>query len=260
MLRPFVFIFITQTIFLLPGCSRLKSVSSLPVHDGFENPNLSNIWDTDKIVPGDIEIQSNIHRFGDRALKITLHPGDHYEAGQHDSLPTERAELTETEQLISEEGKNYTYSFSMFIPADFPIVATHLVIAQWKQECPGGSICDDNSPVLAIRYISGFLKITQNTGSHQMTLYKSKEEFRNRWLDFNFHICFSKINNGRIIAHLNDSLIVDYNGVTAYQEDTSTGYPDPSRFYFKMGLYRDVMPEPMTIYIDQYSKELLPEE
>ena len=260
MLKLFVFIFITQAIFLSPGCSRLKSVSSLPVRDDFENPNLSNIWDTDKIVPGDIEIQSNIHRLGIRALKITLHTGDHYEVGQHGSLSTERAELTETEGLISEEGKNYAYSFSMFIPTDFPIVATRLVIAQWKQECPRGGICDDNSPVLAIRYISGILKITQNIGSHQTTLYKSKEEFRNRWLDFKFHICFSKNINGQIIAHLNDSLIVNYNGATAYQEDHSTGYPNPSRFYFKMGLYRDVMAEPMTIYIDQYRKELLPEQ
>ena len=31
-------------------------------------------------------------------------------------------------------------------------------------------------------------------------------------------------------------------------------YRDPSRFYFKMGLYRDVMPQPMTVYIDEYSK------
>ena len=259
MLKLFIFLFIAQTAFLLSSCSRFKLISTLPVYDGFENSNRSNIWDTDKFVPGDVEIQSKIVRSGQRAIKITLHAGDLHEVGQHGSYPTERAELTETDRLISLEGKNYAYSFSMFIPADFPIVATRLVIAQWKQECSRGGICDDNSPVLAIRYISGFLKITQNIDSHQTTLYKSKEEFRNRWLDFKFHICFSKNNNGRIIAYLNDSLIVDHNGPTAYQEDRSAGYPDPSYFYFKMGLYRDVMSEPMTIYIDDYSKKLLPD-
>jgi hypothetical protein len=255
MIRLFIYLLITQTGFMLSSCSRVK----LPVHDNFENPNLSNIWDTDKFVPGAVELQSKIVRSGHGAIAVTLHTGDHYEAGQHGDLPTERAELTETEGLISDERKTYAYSFSMFIPENFPIVATRLVIAQWKQECPGGGICNNNSPALAIRYIAGILKITQNIGSHQITLYKSKEEIRDRWLDFKFCICFSKDNNGRIIAHLNDSLIVDYKGITAYQEDQSTGYPDPGRFYFKMGLYRNVMSEPMTIYIDEYSKELLPD-
>jgi len=253
MARLFIYLLIAQTAFLFHGSSRVK----LPVHDGFETPVLSNIWDTDKFVKGAVKVEPEIVRAGHSALEITLYTGDIYEAGQHGNLPSERAELTETEGLISEEGKNYAYSFSMFIPEDFPVVTTRLVIAQWKQECPRGGICDDNSPVLAIRYISGSLKITQNTGSHQTTLYKGKGEYRNRWLDFKFHICFAKNNNGRIIAHMNDSLIVDYKGATAYQENPSTGYTDPGRFYFKMGLYRDVMPEPMTIYIDEYSKELL---
>ena len=52
--------------------------------------------------------------------------------------------------------------------------------------------------------------------------------------------------------------MVDYKGVTAYPENVSTGYASPSLFYFKMGLYRDVMAEPMTIYIDEYSKRQLP--
>jgi hypothetical protein len=47
---------------------------------------------------------------------------------------------------------------------------------------------------------------------------------------------------------------VDYKGATAYPEKAATGYPDPSLFYFKMGLYRDLMAEPMTIYIDEYRK------
>jgi hypothetical protein len=30
-------------------------------------------------------------------------------------------------------------------------------------------------------------------------------------------------------------------------------------FYFKVGLYRDRMPAPMTIYVDEYRKEQLTE-
>jgi hypothetical protein len=245
------------TVPLLSSCSRVKSLSNGPAHDGFEGATVSPVWETDKIISGDVEFQSKIFKAGHSAIKITLHNGDKYEASQNGSLPTERAELTEADGLISAQGKTYSYSFSMFLPEDFPIVGTRLVIAQWKQECPRGGICGDNSPVIAIRYISGSLRITQNIGSHQATLYKSKDEFRNRWLDFKFQICFSPNNDGHIITSLNDSLIVDYKGPTAYPEDRSTGYPTPSRFYFKMGLYRDVMPEPMTIYIDEYTKELL---
>jgi len=116
----------------------------------------------------------------------------------------------------------------------------------------------DDSPVLAIRYISGVLKITQDLGKHQTVLYQEPGEFRNRWLDFKFQTRFSPGENGRIKGRLGDKQVVDYTGVTANPENAATGYPSPSRFYFKMGLYRNVMTEPMTIYIDEYRKKQLP--
>jgi hypothetical protein len=88
-------------------------------------------------------------------------------------------------------------------------------------------------------------------------LYREKNEFRGRWLDFKFQVRFSSKENGRIKAWLGDRQLVDYKGVTANPENAVTGYPSPSRFYFKMGLYRNVMPEPMTIYIDEYRKKQL---
>jgi hypothetical protein len=90
-------------------------------------------------------------------------------------------------------------------------------------------------------------------------LYQEKAEFRGRWLDFKFQTRFTTNQNGRIRAWLNDRLLVDYTGVNAYPENATTGYRNPSRFYFKMGLYRDLMAEPMTIYIDEYWKRELPE-
>ena len=59
-------------------------------------------------------------------------------------------------------------------------------------------------------------------------------------------------------AWLNDKQMVDYTGVNAYPENKQTGYAHPGQFYFKMGLYRDLMAEPMTIYIDEYRKKELP--
>lgn len=51
--------------------------------------------------------------------------------------------------------------------------------------------------------------------------------------------------------------MIDYRGVTAYPENATTGYANPSHFYFKMAVYRDVMDAPMTIYIDEYRKKQL---
>jgi hypothetical protein len=52
---------------------------------------------------------------------------------------------------------------------------------------------------------------------------------------------------------------VDFQGANANAENETTGYPSPSVFYFKLGLYRNVMPEPMTIYLDEYRKRELPD-
>ena len=240
------------------SCSRVTNTANIDVYDGFETPNLSNVWDTDRFVPGAVQMQTNIVRAGHGAAKITVHAKDKFEAGINGNNDSERAELLEAEDLISKEDKAYEYSFSMFFPSDFQIVPTRLVIAQWKQRCPRGGNCSDDSPVLAIRYVSGVLKITQNIGKKRTTLYQETGEFRNRWLDFKFQIRFSTDGNGRVKAWLADKQVVDYKGVTANPENAATGYPNPSQFYFKMGLYRDVMAEPMTIYVDEYRKKQLP--
>ena len=202
-------------------------------------------------------MQSDIVRAGHGAVRIVVRANDKYEAGTRGNPPNERAELMEARTLVSREGGNYEYSFSMFLPPDFPIVPTRLVIAQWKQYCPGGN-CPYDSPVLAIRYVSGVLRITHKIGPDQATLYETKAELRNRWLDFKFQIRFSTLADGRIKAWLNNEQIVDYTGVNAYPENAQTGFPNPGWFYFKMGLYRDLMVEPMAIYIDEYRKKELP--
>jgi hypothetical protein len=242
------------------SCKQVTNAPGLDVYDGFETTDLSRIWDTNRFVPGAVQMQTNIIRAGRGAAKITLHARDTYEAGINGSRDSERDELMEASKLISKENVSYEYSFSMFIPTNFPIVPTRLVIAQWEQDCPKGGNCQNDSPVVAIRYVSGILKITHQTSPHQTTLFETKEELRGNWLDFRFQMRFSTNENGRIKAWLNDKAVVDYQGVNAYLENATTSYPNPSRFYFKMGLYRDVMAEPMTIYVDEYRKRQLPEE
>lgn len=192
-------------------------------------------------------MQADIVRAGHGAAKVTVRAGDRFEAGINGNSDSERAELLEARELISREGAAYEYSFSMFFPATFPIVPTRLVIAQWKQYCPEGQNCSDDSPVLAIRYMSGVLRIAQDIDKKQAVLYQEKNEFRDRWLDFKVQVRFSTSQTGRIKAWLGDKQMVNYTGVTANSENASSGYLSPGWFYFKMGLYRNVMAEPMTV-------------
>jgi hypothetical protein len=256
----FIFQQVVVLLLLFTGisCSRFGTARSLDVHDGFETAELSKIWDIARFEPGAVQMQTNIVRAGHAAARITVHTHDKFEAGINGSRDSERAELSEAWKLISKENETYEQSFSMFIPTSFPIVPTRLVIAQWMQGCPGGN-CSDNSPVLAIRYASGELKIVHNIGAHQTALFRTKEDLCGRWLDFRFQLRFSTNETGRIKAWLNDKAVVDYQGVNAYPETAATGYVNPGVFYFKMGLYRDVMAEPMTIYIDEYRKKQLPD-
>jgi hypothetical protein len=201
------------------------------------------------------EIQSHITRKGKSAAKITLRTGDVIEPANDSSLASERDELQEADYLFSDEKKRYEYRFSLYIPDSFPIVSTRLIIAQWKQKCPSEE-CSDNSPILAIRYQSGKLFITLNSDSGRRKLFELKNDCRNRWLDFRFQILFSQQSNGEIDAFLNDSSIISYRGKTCYSQKPGYNLKN-NKFYFKMGLYRDRMSEPMSIYMDEYEKKEL---
>jgi hypothetical protein len=238
-----------MAIIALTGCRNRP----IDVSDHFDKPGLSNIWSTDRMEKHSFEIQSEIVHNGAGAAKITLRTGDTHEAGMGKDKPTERDELNEAFRLHSIEGAEYEYRFSMFLPDTFLISPVRLVIAQWKEFCIGDS-CHNDSPVVAIRYSSGILAITLQTGDHRKNLYETSDEIRNRWIDFRFLIRFSREENGELIASINGKEVVNYKGVTSYP--ASRGYTlKKNRYYFKMGLYRDIIPEPMCIYIDDYSKK-----
>src|SRR5450432_4074319 len=96
-------------LFTITSCS-----SQVNVYDGFETPELSNIWSKDRMVADALTIQSDIVRSGHRAAKITLKAGDVFEAGMGKGRDSERDELREADKLVSTEGKTYEYQFSLF--------------------------------------------------------------------------------------------------------------------------------------------------
>jgi hypothetical protein len=116
---------------------RLAWLLHRPVHirDDFEEPKLSSIWTAGKMVPGAFSTQREIVHSGHSAAQITIHPNDRFEAASDDGAASERDELMEAPQFWSRPGRTYDYSFSLYLPKDFPIVERRLVIAQWKQRC-----------------------------------------------------------------------------------------------------------------------------
>jgi len=123
---------------------------------------------------------------------------------------------------------------------------------------PRAAIARMTAPVLAIRYMGG--RHTQNHAGFSKDTKRSSirkpGEFRNPLARFsNSKLRFSTNASGRVKAWLGEKQLVDFTGITANPENAATSYPSPSRFYFKMGLYRNVMPQPMTSYIDEYRKK-----
>lgn len=232
-------------------------VQTQEVRDGFEEGRLSAVWTDDRFAPGAVVLQGDVVRSGKGAVRITVQKGEVAETGRS-GVDSERAELREAKALYSQEGQAYEQTFSLFLPKDFPLVATRLVLAQWKQKCDGGP-CDQDSPVLALRYVDGVLTITQGLAGQKITLAKRKADLRGRWLDFRVRTRFSSKSDGRVAVWLDGQPLADVKGVTANATGGASGYPDPSRFYFKMGLYRDTMAQPMTLYIDDYAKRPLTE-
>jgi len=241
-----------RNVFILFITTGIIFQKQIDVYDNFEASELKNIWSSSRMETKSFEIQSRIVREGKSAAKITLRTGDVVEPGNDSSLASERDELEEADYLVCREGTKYEYQFSLFLPDSFPIVSTRLIIAQWKQKCPHG-LCSDDSPVLAIRYQSGKLFITLTTDSGRRRLYELNDEVRNRWLDFKFQVRFSNQSDGEVEAFLNEKKIITYKGITGYSKQRDY-YAKNNTFYFKMGLYRDRMPEPMSIYIDEYRK------
>lgn len=226
------------------------------LEDGFEGPELNKLWRRDLSEPGRLTLQSEVVRSGQSALRIDLHKGDRYEAGDAESLPSERTEIGEMKKLEALEGNTYDYSFSLFIPQDFPIADVRLNLAQWKQRCLLDS-CDPENALIAVQYINGKLIIKRQHTKKPERIFETDAEVRNQWLDFKFRIKYSRQNDGLLIVTLNSKEIVNYAGITGWPP-RSIGYRDSGNtFYFKMGLYRDEMDAPMTLYVDDYKRELV---
>jgi Polysaccharide lyase len=252
--RVFAVLVSLTLVALLGATAFLSRIRHRPVHvaDNFESTELSPLWMADRMVPGAFTVQHEIVRDGHHTGQMTLHPRDMLEAANDMGAATERDELLEHWRFWSQAHHTYAQSFSLYLPTDFPLVNDRLVIAQWKQVCFTVH-CHPNDPVLAIRYVNGELFITRKNDAGEVKLFSTHDEVRGQWLNFRFITRFSSGKDGLIDVSLNDKNIAHFEGVTAYHSDL--GYLSVGAFFFKMGLYRDLLPMRMTLYMDDYRKD-----
>ena len=157
----------------------------------------------------------------------------------------ERAELSEDNRLHLPTGTDVWYSFQLYVPTDFPVVDRRLVLGQWKQAC--GDCTADHSPAIANRYRNGVFSITIQEADKRVVLFEEKADIRGRWNQLVYHLKLTPTPDGFLQAWLNGRQVVDYKG--------SLGYPDDlDSVYFKIGLYRDTLPFPMTIMLGRFRR------
>lgn len=208
--------------------------------DGFEDKAIAGFWlpgnyGSGLYVPGAVQISRKYARTGKQCVEITVREGNVEAAGDAGTV-VERAELDSGH--FSLLGHEAWYGFSMLLPNDFPILGTRLVLSSCKQT-------DVSRPLTAQRF---------RNGKHTLTIESRgrKREFRlpklplGKWVDFVCHSRYSPKEDGVFELWMNGKKVVSYSGPLA-----DPGFKNA--FYHKIGLYRDRVAVPMTIYFDNYA-------
>jgi hypothetical protein len=220
----------------------LATVSNaIPVlYDRFEGKTLEDFWlpgnyGSGLHVPGAIKLSPKYARSGMQSAEITVHEGDIDAAGDDDTR-VERAELDSGHFPL--RGRDAWYGFSLLVPRDFPIVDDRLVISSCKQS-------DVSRPIVAQRFRNGKHTVTVESQGRKES-YKLPPIPLGQWIDMVYHLRYSTGTAGLVEIWMNGKQVVTYSGPTA----------DPNAknaFYNKIGLYRDRLKVPMTIYYDNYA-------
>ena len=237
------------------ACLTVLSCASVPVPrvvtaDDFAGPRIDRrIWITTWWNRQD-GITNEHSRSGPSSLRMTVRPGDYRMYGRGGQA-TERSELMERQALRM--GTEARYTYSVFVPEDFPIADVRLVISQWKQLTVRYG--RKRSPVVAARYRNGRFSITIDTARGQEELYgvgsQQQPALVGEWTDFDYDVRFAADGSGILDVWMNGERIVSYRGVLGYPDDLSG-------IRFRLGLYRDAMDEPMSVSFDAFERVVAP--
>ena len=209
---------------LLAMLSSAVSCSHTGLEDNFV-VNRAPFWRSGS-KSGDSAPWSSAIRFeGRNAYRFEVKKGDNQTRSDKKN-GTERSEIyLDPDQNGDLIGKETWYSFGIFIPNDFPLTETRVVVGQWKSDDKDGS---SNSPSISNRFKSGVfsikLKTQQGEREFPVPLFKI-----GKWNDLIYRIILSPT-NGELDVWLNNQQVISFRGPTAIVNRIHL---------FKMGIYRD---------------------
>lgn len=186
--------------------------------------------------PYSIRSASAVARLGEPSLRFELREGEQY--ADLFGKTSFRSEVNARD--FPPTGCVRWYSFSLLLPADFPIEDTRLVLAQWHGADKKYLGEPARSPSMAFRYSGGRFFITMRHSADRIvrhnaapsrTLFETAEFARGAWHDFLVQARWSYQDDGIVNVWLNGRQIVQYAGPVGYNDDWGP--------YFKFGLYRD---------------------
>ncbi|NSW53266.1 MAG: heparin lyase I family protein [Anaerolineae bacterium] len=224
---------------MLTGCT----VGALPYSDSFEEGAINrSFWTTAWWVKRSGGIDDTRAFDGTQSLRAVINAGDRRLYGKSGQA-TERSELLERRRHPL--GEDLWYSFAVYVPDDFPIRDVRLVMGQWKQTT--WKLWLKHSPAAAFRFRNGVFSVTVNHDAGQQTLFQvgsaDVPALVGMWTEFTVHQRFAADESGLLQVWMNGDPVVDYRGPLGYAQDGRTSY-------FRLGLYRDTLEEPMTMYFD----------
>lgn len=220
-----------------PNNPESRNTANLLLRDDFDGAINGKMWDLKRIKA---DRWTLTEMAGRKALGITLEKGDKQEVSSMGIL-TERSEFSERKTILVPADIPVWYGFSFYFPPNFPIVENRLVFAQWKQQTE-----TDESPFLSFRYVGGKLIFQINYGD-QKVKFEKMTDLRGEWHDVLVNYGLGKENSGFAKAWVDGFPLAEYEGKMGHERDWKFTY-------FKMGLYRDRLETPQTIYLARFRR------
>jgi hypothetical protein len=229
---------IVLALFVLAGAASGQDKGVRVLADGFEGGRLADFWlpgnyGSGRFVAERVKFSTKFARSGTHSVELTVREGDVAQPGADDTV-TERTELDSGKYALY--GKEVCHGFSFLVPEDFPIRDVRLVISQMKQN-------DVSGPLVAQRFRNGKHTLTIESGGKKKR-YDLPKIRKGAWQDMMYRVRYAE-RGGLVEVWMNGKKVVSYAG--------PLGSGSARNFmYHKIGLYRDKMKEPMTIYFDDY--------
>ncbi|MFA4941155.1 MAG: heparin lyase I family protein [Patescibacteria group bacterium] len=225
---------------------RSKSELEPPVElrDDFDGQSLGKIWELDRLPPNGYQQVDAPDRPGEKAVELTVHPGDFLRQGPAAGQIRERCEIGEKAEYFIKPGANIWYGLSFYIPKNFLVVDNRLVIAQWRNN---KTTKRHENPPLALRYINGELRFTIKNEDEWITLFNEPNAEKGAWHDLLVNYQWNKDHSGYCGVALDGADKGKYEGHIGYDHL-------PAEMHFRMGLYRDHLEEPQSLLFSRFRR------